>query len=165
MWHKYVLFLFMLASCSNNHQDNKLKLSSEEADSKIYVDSIALVTFEKFCTVKWNNQTSQFLEDSSFALLESQIEHNSTEFIDIITDLTETDAVACPYNQPLRTGDLAFIALNKLRNLPLFEIFETQLDVKYDDCCYSYGIFELLQKNRESVQRNTRAFFSSHPSM
>jgi len=155
----FLLFL-LLESCLNNNTDKKYKGESPDHVAGA-VDSITFVTFEKGYTVIWKNLTSQFVEDSSYFALKSRVTNNKMDFVKMILDSTETNAVACSYKLHLAKGDLAFIILHKLYNLPLFEIYESQLDVLKYDCPYPDGMFELLHKERKKIYENTRIFFNS----
>lgn len=123
------------------------------------VDSIVLIRFGKSGILfNWNNSTGRIVEDALFHALVLRFKTDKTYLIDQITNLSVTAAIACGREDKLLIGDLAFLIIDKINNLPFFEITNAQCDVFKKGCPYPIGYFDVIKKDRLRIKERVKQY-------
>jgi len=117
------------------------------SDSLVYIDLGENVIFQ------WNNNSSEILYDSLYQKIVDDFFYKQKYIITLILDTSITPAIICSYNKNLRVGDLVFLLLDNICDIPFFVIFKRQLDFSYD-CRYPLGLIETITFNRKLVYEN-----------
>ena len=77
-----------------------------------------------------------------------------------ISDKTKTKVKWECKKRCLRVGDLSFMALSEIVNLPLFTITGQQFDVINDNC--RPGVYEYIEKNRLKFQEQVKKWYDEN---
>jgi hypothetical protein len=120
-------------------------------------DSIVLIRLGKGnLSVNWNNSKNQIVEDILFKDLKYRYKKYENYLIDQITNLSETSASTCGKADKLVIGDLAFLIIQKINHLPIFEITKVQFDSIEKGCPYPVGYFDVISKDRSKIKERVK---------
>jgi len=168
-----ILFLSLaIFSCSKQTQDIKLidSLNSEFTSRiNILYDKIDSLERENFNLenfhnqinrdvilievindkyLNWDNCKYEIVKDKFWIELKKDYLLNKVKYIKLIEDTTNTDAYICGLRKNLVKGDIAFLIIDEVDNIPLFSVFDIQFDVFDNNCKYPNGLFSSLNKKR-----------------
>lgn len=159
----FLTCIILFCSCSNGH--SKFVKAKEPAIRSIKAskkESIILVSFsDKDVAFYWNISTGSIVEDSLFKKLKRIYKRKRDYLIDQVSDTTRTTASVChDLKRKLLMGDMAYLLLDKMENLPFFEITHIQCDVIENDCpspvnCMDSGL------DRPAIQKRIRHYLRS----
>lgn len=113
-----------------------------------------LISLNDSISFHWDNQKYKFVEDSLWKLLENDYQNLEPVLIDLILDTNESQAKICSIERNLYKGDLSFLVLDKINNLPYIDIFHTQWDSFDVDCNYPGGMLWYINKNRSEIKQS-----------
>lgn len=135
---------------SLEHEKFKLKhenFNLENFYNQINRDVILVeVTNDKY--LNWDNCKYEIVKDKFWIELKKDYLSNKVEYIELIEDTTNTDAYICGLRKNLVKGDIAFLIIDEVDNIPLFSVFDIQFDVFDNNCKYPNGLFSSLNKKR-----------------
>ena len=150
-----IIIFFCLTSCTTNNHDPKTEDKNPQIESKVSlspsVDTFVLIKFDKNIMLNWDNKTGRIKEDSLFNKIISDFENNKYVLINKLADTSETKAMTCHKN--LVVGDLAFLIIDKVKQLPFFEITKVQCDHFTNECPYPEGYFEVIGRDRIKIKK------------
>ncbi len=98
--------------------------------------------------LNWDNCKYEIVKDKFWIELKKDYLSNKVEYIELIEDTTNTDAYICGLRKNLVKGDIAFLIVDEVENIPYAYVFKTQWDVFYLNCKYPGGLFSSLNNNR-----------------
>ena len=122
-------------------------------------DTIVYITIGEEIAINWDNQSSSIVEDSLYDSIMERIDSLRTSLVHKISDKETTTAVSCNKATPLAKGDIAFILINKIENIPYFEAYGVQWDSYSLDCKYHHGMLDYVELNRDVIQEKTISCF------
>lgn len=159
----YFLIAFTILSCfSESEKKQDLKKNEREAFKKkhhrLNQTGIILVKIDNNLLLNWDNKTGNIVKDKLFNNISLNFkEHSSTIFVNL-TNIKTTSAVSCGKNTNLVVGDICYLLIDEIKNLPTYEILNAQYDTFNDGCKYPVGLFDAIQKNREKIKSRVIKF-------
>ena len=105
-----------------------------------------------------SNSKNQIIDDMLYRDLLKSFKNERGFIINQITDVTPTLATTCGKKNNLVIGDLAFLLIDKIENLPFFEISHVQCDVYNTACPYPSGYFNAIENHRVDIQHNVKTY-------
>lgn len=138
-----VAILFSVHSYSQEEKKNSVKLI--EINSEI-----------KF---NWDNSTSKIVEDELWNNLKTLYQTHKRTLIKEVGNHEITSAKVCKVKDKLTKGQMAFIVLDQLEDIPYALVFRSQYCVKYIDCPYLGGLIESIENNQDASSQLMNYFY------
>lgn len=158
-----LLFMWTLVSCTSKDKANQDNVTQESSiminvvdSSEAFSDSIVVVSIPNIGILRWNNITSKIEKDDLYRDLLSHFEDNKLLLAEGINDVSPTQAIACGRKGKLLVGDLVFLLIMDITNMP--NPIHSQLDVYEMGCPYPVGYFEVITKDRLGISARVKAF-------
>ena len=111
-------------------------------------------------SIHWNANEKRIIKDSLSMHLRRHFDEYKFELVNAISETSSTHISACYKQNQIRKGDIAFMILEDIRNIPLSEVFQVQFDVYEANCRYPVGLFYHIEENRELVRKQTYEFLT-----
>ena len=148
-----------LADSNNSNWNNSVKiLAVTQMNIK---DSILLVKFFNNNVFYWDNKSSSIVHDTLYQNIVETFAENKMTYAALISDTTVLPARICSYDKNLVLGDLVFILINEIENVPFSEVFETEWDVHTFGCKYPLAMIESFHIRREMMRRQVESYLAS----
>jgi hypothetical protein len=166
--YKTVFLLFVTAvslmACKKSSvREERSDRSTEKNTERVVKDALVkdpLIEISTKMLVHWDAEEERIRQDSLFMHLSRNFEDYKFELINSISDTSSTRVSACYKQNQIRKGDIAFMVLSEVRDIPLFKVFRVQFDVYDVNCRYPEGLFDYIEENRELVKNQTYEFLS-----
>jgi len=94
----------------------------------------------------WDNNTCRIKEDKYFQNIVDHFQERKEYLAALFLDTTPSPAVVCGYDSNLIIGDLVFLLLDKIVDIPYFYVFHFQFGCFFNNCFYPLGLFNALKK-------------------
>lgn len=142
---KSLFLLLFLYSCSlNTNKDNTKNIVTES-------NGLIKVYFNNTRFILWNKINNKILEDSNYIFfLHDKSLHNN--LIQSICDTNNLKVQVCFKEKELKKGDIAYIMLDRIYKIPLFNVFNRQFDAYNLNCEYPIDLFNYIENNRLEVK-------------
>ncbi len=166
------MVILISLSCSKQTQDTKLIDSLNNEYSKridLLYDTIDSLEYENYKLenfdyqvnrdvilievindkyLNWDNCKYEIVKDKFWIELKKDYLLNKVKYIELIEDTNSTNAYICGLRKNLVKGDIAFLIIDEVDNIPFFSVFHVQWDVFNNNCKYPDGLFSSLNKKR-----------------
>jgi hypothetical protein len=109
----------------------------------------------------WNNTTSKIIKDNLWADTQSSYERNKVALIKMVRNKELTNAEICLVNEPITKGQMAFVVLDELEDIPYAMIFKSQYCVINPGCPYIGGLIQSINNNTEASNQLMDYFYNS----
>lgn len=113
-------------------------------------------------SINWDNCNNDIIEDTYYAAAIVYYNESKCRMTEAIINSNVTSAKICNLDRNLFAGEVAFLFIDKLENLPYASIFQVQFDVLTIDCPYLYGIPEGIYENRYSWSHKICVYLQSN---
>jgi hypothetical protein len=127
--------------------------------------NIILIELTKSVYINWDNASHTIVEDELFFELKKK---PNSMLLECMRDTTLTKAIICGVNslsneeqQVMKKGDLAFLVLDKIYDIPYYAVLEVQLDSFSCLCKHPDYLIYLLNKNRSDYVNKIRDFINN----
>lgn len=118
-------------------------------------ENTVLIEINNCVKFRWSNDDFCIVKDNLFYETKEKINDLELCLLDGICDRKKTPALMCGMNyrrnnkkRNLKKGDLAFLMLDEIYNIPYYKVFDVELD-SYDGLCkYPDFLIYVLDKNR-----------------
>ena len=153
-------YFFILSIIILGCTQPKIKSISSNIDGQVLSFSAIHILLFDDISVTWNSSTNDFEKDIFYKKLQKDIHKYKFILTNMIADTTDVNVSVCRNKYKLFKGDVAYILLDKLIDLPKFKIFNMQFDV-YDEKCKNlhYEFIDFIQKNRLFVKNKVKKYF------
>lgn len=173
---RYLLLIplfWCFVSCNSSSNNSPINTNKSEKDTcenfAFYANTIfnrntnVVTVYIDEAAFNWHNDSSKILQDSLFyELLEKYPQGNLREkIICSIGRITPTSATACNTDKKLVVGDLAYMLLEKIENLPRRKML-IELDIVEDNCFLPLGLFDAIDFRRENLKNKTMKYIKGN---
>lgn len=125
------------------------------------IDTI-LVNLSNEVSFKWSNVSHEIVEDKLFLKIKKQFSQHYLSIVEDISNTTLTKAIECTSHRQLPIGDLAFLLIDKINNIPYFSVLGTQLDAFTNGCEYPKSLFDYLKFNRLEAKSKLKVYLENN---
>lgn len=124
-------------------------------------DSILLIQLTNEVSLSWNQNSSKIVRDKHYDFAQKTFPLNKNALIDLISDSIHTTAYSCGTDFPLTRGQLAFLLIREIKDLPNTGV----TDIKYEiyhftsfDCPYASIFFSEMYYNRHEIKEKVKKY-------
>jgi hypothetical protein len=128
--------------------------NNDGVDISSNIDNIVEIQIIDDIAIRWDNNTHLIIEDNLWSTIDSVYSNDKSLIINEILNVKLTPAKSCSIERNLYVGDIVFIIINKIENLPLINIINTQCDFFESGCPYPIGMFDAINIDRNEVKNN-----------
>ncbi|WP_299117591.1 hypothetical protein [uncultured Winogradskyella sp.] len=108
----------------------------------------------------WDNEKYQIIENENFDNIKRNIVKYQPIIISNISNIEEIDVQVCGSESvKITSGIMAFLLLEKLKNIPWYKVFNMQFDTFILPCRIPSGLLEYISKNPNEVTRKLNAYY------
>ncbi|MES2430944.1 MAG: hypothetical protein V4556_08405 [Bacteroidota bacterium] len=125
-------------------------------------DSIILISIFRGVEIHWNKRTNSIEEDSLLKKITQQFQDYKIALADEIENTFKTKIYVCPDGEELMAGDIAYLIIDKIVQIPVLKIMGVQFDLYQNECPYPVSFFGFLKKQRAFVSKNVKDYLKSH---
>lgn len=109
----------------------------------------------------WDNSTSEIVKDELWKKLKTNYYSYKRTLIKEVSNQKLTEAKVCYVEDKLTKGQMAFILLDQLDDIPYATVFKTQYCVFHLGCPYVDGLIESIASNRKASEQLMNYFFKN----
>jgi len=149
-----ILPIFVLLICSTSFAQARFP----DLPKDTLPDSLVLVELSEGTSINWSVRSSKIVHDRYFSLAEKMFPLNKKILIDLIADSTETSVTACGIDRMLTRGELAFLLIDEIKNLPNRSIIDMQFDVLEWNCPYPLYYLDFINHNRVDIRKKVKLY-------
>jgi len=123
------------------------------------IESVYTVQLKNGISFRWSNTKSMIIKDG---LLDSTLQaypNIKKQLVHQILDNTKVPAMVCTMDKNLRKGDLAFLLLLEIGDIPLLKVFQIQWDSYKYNCFYPSGLMKYISNNRKEAKEKLEQYF------
>lgn len=139
-------FLFSIYSYSQEEKCNTYQLIEINPDIIFY----------------WDNSTSEIVKDELWSTLKANYYKFKRTLINEVSNQKLTEAEVCYVEGKLTKGQMAFIALDQLEDIPYFTVFKMQYCVIHLGCPYADGLIESIVHNKKASKQLMKYFYKNN---
>ncbi|NOQ70893.1 MAG: hypothetical protein GQ574_02760 [Crocinitomix sp.] len=152
-------FIVFCASCADAPLEFEPEKSQIETDSIIVLENV-LIELNESIQFNWDNSTSQIIEDDLWDRLKGSYENNKRALIHLVNNKEPTQARVCNVHGEISKGQMAFIVLDQMEDIPYAQVFKFQYCVVDPSCPYIGGLIESIDSN-DKAYRQLMVFFKN----
>jgi hypothetical protein len=134
--------------------------SLDEAEDD--TDSVLLIRLSDDISIHWNNKSQDIVNDALLSSIRASFTDIKQNLVDQILNTSVTPARICSTKRNLVVGDMAFLLIDKIKDVPFFQVFGIQCDFFERDCKYPYGMFDYMNNYREEAKSKLELYLTSH---
>lgn len=125
-----------------------LVLNANGSERKNVNDSTLLVNICEGVSVKWNLTNDHVILDDNLRLIKGNLKL-ILEILEEVGDTTSMNLSVCSKDKILVKGDVAFLLLHYLNEIPMYSCTKIQFDFTPPNCFYAEGLLNYVHKNRQ----------------
>jgi hypothetical protein len=157
--NRYLISILFLCSLSCGSEQHQPEIGVAQLERKKSISAnIVKITFSNGESFNWDNTKSIFIEDSLYSKIVSSFKKDHSFLLEEISNVKLADAVICSCHRDVVLGDFAFILIDKVENIPFFDIVGVQCDYFEKGCPYPEGYFEAINNNRSIIKNKLKEF-------
>ncbi len=123
------------------------------------INSINLIEINSDIKFNWDNATSKIIKDKLWKKLKTSYQTHKKTLIQEVSNHKLTKAKVCKVKGYLTKGQMAFIILDQLEDIPYALIFKAQYCISYLDCPYIGGLIESIKYNKNASEQLMHYFY------
>lgn len=155
----YLLLIIGFWSCNRDKNNDSIKKESKELVSEDIIKkdpSVIQVQFAPDIILSWNTK-NRLEEDTSYHTIKND-RQKIYKLIESISDEEDLNVPTCVKEETLKKGDVAFLYLIRIYNVPPAKCFKMQFCLP-DQMCES--LLGYLKRNRKEAQQKLKIYLQT----